>query len=434
MHPQAQIDAGTNIEHYLELAKLAESARFDLVFLADSAAIRHGNLRALKRWPQYMAYFEPTTLLSAMAAVTDRIGLVATATTSYNEPYNIARRFASLDHISHGRAGWNVVTSSNESESRNFNRDEHYEHSDRYARAREFTEVVRGLWDSWDDDAFIRDRDSFTYFDPGKLHVLGHKGEYFSVRGPLNVARPPQGHPVTVQAGSSETGLEFAAEFAEVVFTPQTDLERARQFYRDLKGRMAKYGRHPDSLKVMPGLNTIVGDSARDAEEKHRFLQALIHPDVGRELLSPILGGIDLSACDVDKPIPDDLLPGDTNASKSGLADIVHKTKVEGMTIREIYLEHAGARGQRTVKGTASQIADDMELWFESEAVDGFLIQPPHLPAGLHEFIDGVIPILQERKLFRTEYEGRTLRENLGLPFSASRYAGRPPEEADRRI
>jgi alkanesulfonate monooxygenase len=434
LHPDARIDAGTNIEHYLELAKLAESGRFDLIFLADAAAVRHGNLSALKRWPQYMAYFEPTTLLSAMAVVTKHIGLVATATTSYNEPYNIARRYASLDHISHGRAGWNVVTSSNLNESRNFSRESHFEHSDRYARAKEFVDVVQGLWDSWDDDAFIRDRESATYFDPSKLHVLDHKGEHFSVRGPLNAARSPQGQPVIVQAGSSETGKEFAAAVAEIVFTPQTDLARAREFYRDLKGRMAKYGRSPDQLKIMPGLNPIVGATAAEAEEKHRFLQERIHPDVGKELLSPILGGIDLSGCDVDKPIPDHLLPSDTNASKSGLEELVRKTRIEGMTIREMYMEHAGARGQRTIKGTAREIAQDMEEWFREEAVDGFLIQPAYLPGGLKEFIDGVIPELQKKGLFRTEYEGTTLRESLGLKVPASRYAGRPPEEANRRI
>jgi alkanesulfonate monooxygenase len=239
---------------------------------------------------------------------------------------------------------------------------------------------------------------------------------------------------VIVQAGSSETGKEFAAAVAEIVFTPQTDLARAREFYRDLKGRMAKYGRSPDQLKIMPGLNPIVGATAAEAEEKHRFLQERIHPDVGKELLSPILGGIDLSGCDVDKPIPDHLLPSDTNASKSGLEELVRKTRIEGMTIREMYMEHAGARGQRTIKGTAREIAQDMEEWFREEAVDGFLIQPAYLPGGLKEFIDGVIPELQKKALFRTEYEGTTLRESLGLKVPASRYAGRPPEEANRRI
>ena len=258
LHPEAQIDAGTNVEHYIELAQTAERGKFDLMFLADALATRDGNLEALSRWPQYMAYFEPITLLSAIAAVTKRIGLVSTATTSYNEPYNVARKYASLDHISHGRAGWNVVTSANITEAYNFGREEHFEHGERYDRAAEFAEVVFGLWDSWDDDAFIRDRASARYFDPKKLHYLRHKGENFSVRGPLNVARPPQGRPVIFQAGSSEVGMELGARIAEAIFTPGLTLESAQKFYADIKGRMSKYGRSPDDMKIMPGLNVIV--------------------------------------------------------------------------------------------------------------------------------------------------------------------------------
>ena len=259
LHPEPQIDAGTNFKHYARLAQTAERGRFDLMFLADALAVRDGKLAALSRWPQYMAYLDPVTLLSAIAALTEHIGLVATATTSYNEPYNIARKFASLDHISGGRAGWNVVTSSNLSEAYNFGREAHFEHAERYDRAIEFADIVRGLWDSWDDDAFIRDRASGRYFDPAKLHVLNHKGKHFSVKGPLNVARPPQGHPVIFQAGSSEVGHELAARTAEGVFTPQHSMVGAQEFYRDVKGRMSKYGRPPEALKIMPGLNAIVG-------------------------------------------------------------------------------------------------------------------------------------------------------------------------------
>ncbi len=302
LHPEAQIDAGTNFKHYARLAQTAEKGKFDLMFLADALAVRDGKLAALSRWPQYMAYFDPVTLLSAIAALTEHIGLVATATTSYNEPYNIARKFASLDHISGGRAGWNVVTSSNLSEAHNFGREQHFEHGERYDRALEFADIVCGLWDSWDDDAFMRDRASGRYFDPAKVHVLNHKGKHFSVRGPLNVARPPQGHPVIFQAGSSEVGRELAARTAEGVFTPQHSLAGAQEFYRDLKGRMAKYGRAPEALKIMPGLNAIVGRTAKEADEKHRYLQSLIHPDVGLELLSNALGGFDLSEYDLDGP------------------------------------------------------------------------------------------------------------------------------------
>jgi N-acetyl-S-(2-succino)cysteine monooxygenase len=305
LHPDAQIDAGTNFKHYARLAHTAERAKFDLMFLADALAVRDGKLAALSRWPQYMVYFDPVTLLSAVAALTERLGLVATATTSYNEPYNLARKFASLDHISGGRAGWNVVTSTNLSEAYNFGREAHFEHDERYDRAIEFAEVVCGLWDSWDDDAFVRDRASGRYFDPAKLHVLNHKGKHFSVRGPLNVARPLQGHPVIFQAGSSEVGRELAARTAEGVFTPQHTLASAQEFYRDLKSRMGNYGRAPDEIKIMPGLNPVVGRTAKEAEEKHRFLQSLIHPDVGLELLSNALGGFDLSEYDLDGPLPD---------------------------------------------------------------------------------------------------------------------------------
>jgi FMN-dependent oxidoreductase (nitrilotriacetate monooxygenase family) len=300
LHPEAQIDAGTNFRHYAQITQTAERGKFDLMFVADAVAVRDGKLAALSRWPQYMAYFDPLTLLPALAAVTTHIGLCATATTSYNEPYHVARKFASLDHISGGRAGWNVVTSSNIAEAYNFGREAHYEHGERYDRAVEFVEVVQGLWDSWEDDAFIRDRASGRYFDPTKLHTLNHKGTHFSVRGPLNVARAPQGHPVLFQAGSSDIGREVAARFAEGVFTPQHTFAGAQEFYRDLKGRMAKYGRPPEALKVMPGLNAIVGRTAKEAHEKHRFLQSKIHPDVGLELLSNQLDNMDLSEYDLD--------------------------------------------------------------------------------------------------------------------------------------
>jgi len=251
---EAQIDAGTNFRHYVEITQTAERGKFDLMFVADAVAVREGKLAALSRWPQYMAYFDPLTLLPALAAVTSRIGVVGTATTSYNEPYHIARKFASLDLISNGRAGWNVVTSSAVNEAQNFGREQHYAHDERYDRANEFVEVVKGLWDSWEDDAFLRDRATGRYFDPTKLHALNHKGKHFNVRGPLNVARPPQGHPVIFQAGSSEAGRDSAARFAEGVFTPQHTLAGAQDFYRDLKGRMKKYGRPPKASKFWPGL------------------------------------------------------------------------------------------------------------------------------------------------------------------------------------
>jgi FMN-dependent oxidoreductase (nitrilotriacetate monooxygenase family) len=423
LHPDAQIDAGTNFRHYVELAQMSERAKFDLMFLADALAVRDGNLEPLSRWPQYMAYFEPITLLSGIAGLTERIGLVSTATTSYNEPYNVARKFASLDHISGGRAGWNVVTSANISEAFNFGREAHFEHGERYDRALEFTEVVFGLWDSWDDDAFLRDRTTGRYFDPTKLHTLNHKGEHFSVRGPLNVARPPQGRPVIFQAGSSEVGRELAARTAEAVFTPQHSLEGAQAFYRDLKGRMAKYGRSPDHLVIMPGLNPIVGRTRHEAEEKHRYLQSLIHPDVGLELLSNALADFDIRPYDLDGPLPEAAFSVTPQGSTTSFRNVLSWAKEENLTIRQLYQRFAGARGQRTVIGTAADIVDQMQEWFVSRGVDGFLIQPSHLPGGLQDFIDLVIPELQERGLFRTEYNGTTLRDHLGLPRPRSRYA-----------
>ena len=423
LHPGAQIDAGTNFAHYAALAQTAERGKFDLMFLADAAAVREGDLRALRRWPQYMAFFDPLTLLAGLAAVTSRIGLVATATTSYNDPYTIARRLAALDHMSGGRAGWNVVTSSNHAEALNYGREAHYGHGERYARAAEFVAVVRGLLDSWEDDAFSRDRATAEYFDPAKLHRLNHAGPHFSVRGPLNMARPPQGHPVLAQASASEAGLEMAARTAEIVFSPLHTLEAAQAFYRDLKSRAAAHGRGPDSIKVMPGLNPILGRTMAEAREKQAYLAALIHVDVGRAILSTALGGADLSQCDADEPLPPALLDSGLRSGHSE-ARTVAAMAAEAPTLRALYQRFGSARGQRSVVGTPTDIADHIERWFGQRGVDGFLIQPSVLPVDLDDFVDTVVPVLQERKLFRADYEGQTLRENLGLERPASRYAG----------
>ena len=422
LHPDAQIDAGTNFQHYAALAQRAEAAKFDLIFLADSAAVRGGDLQALKRWPQYMVFFDPLTLMAGIAALTRHIGLVATATTSYNEPYTLARRLASLDHISNGRTGWNVVTSSNTMEALNYGLAEHPGHDYRYERAAEFSEVVKGLLDSYDDDALARDRESAVYFEPEKLHTLDHKGQFFSVRGPLNMARPPQGYPVFAQAGNSPTAIDMMARQAEIVFTPLHTIETAQAFYRDLKTRAAANGRDPDHIKLMPGLNPIVGRSEAEAEEKHAYLQSLIHPDVGRALLSNALGDADLSGVGEDEPLPPPLKQAALASGRSDALLVVSTMEREGLTLRQMYQRYAGARGQRTVKGTPRQIADEMERWFRARAIDGFLVQPAVLPSGLDEFCDMVIPEFQARGLFRTEYEGATLRENLGLPRPLGRH------------
>ena len=420
-HPEAQADAGVNFRHYVKLAQAAEAAKFDLVFLADGVGTRGDNVEFLSRTAHsYVAQFEPITLLSALAAVTEHVGLVATASTSFNEPYHIARKFASLDHISGGRAGWNLVTSSNEHEAKNFNRDKHFEHAERYERAIEFAEVVGGLWDSWEDDAFLRDKDQGCFFDPERRHVLDHKGRFFQVRGPLNVARSPQGHPVVVQAGSSEAGRDLAARTAEVIFTAQQTLEDAIDFYSDVKGRLAQYGRHPDDLKIMPGVFPIVGRSESEAREKFEQLQALIDPKVGLALVSGLTGGFDLSGYPLDGPIPE--LP-ETNASKSRQLLTLELARRENLTIRQLYLRVAGARGHWQLVGTPAQIVDQLEERFVKGGADGYNVMPPVLPAGLDDFVELVIPELRRRGLFRSEYEGRTLRDNLGLRRPVNRYA-----------
>lgn len=413
-HPSAQADGGLNFQHYKRIAQTAERGKFDMLFLADVAAVadRGQGTPASSRLGQFTVYFEPFTLLSALSVVTEKIGLAATVSTTYNEPFHLARKFASLDHLSQGRAGWNLVTSSTEAEALNFNREQHMEHTLRYERALEFVKVVTSLWDSWEDDAFLRDKESGLYFDPDKLHVPNHKGDHFSVKGPLNVARPPQGYPVIIQAGSSEDGKNLAAQTAEVIFTAQQTLEEAQAFYKDVKGRLAQYGRSPDHLKIMPGIFPVIGRTEQEARDKYEQLQALIHPQVGLALLSSMIGA-DLSGYDVDRPLPD--LP-ETNGGKSRQRLLVELARRENLTIRELYLRIAGARGHWTIVGTPTQIADRLEEWFVNDGADGFNIMPPYLPDGLEDFVDLVIPELQRRGLFRTEYEGETLRDHLGLP------------------
>lgn len=410
-HPDAQADAGISFKHYVQLAQKAEAAKFDTIFFADNVAVRSDNLPALSRTAR-SDQFEPLTLLSALAAVTDRIGLIATASTSYHEPYNLARKFASLDQISGGRAGWNLVTSATTAEARNFNRDAQFAHADRYRRAAEFHDVVTGLWDSWEDDAFVRDKDSGVYLDSDKLHTLHHKGPHFQVKGPLNVARSPQGRPVVVQAGASEDGRELAARTAEVIFVAHQTFEEAQTFYADIKRRVQTYGRRPDDVKIMPGIFPVVGRTQAEAEEKFEQLQSLIDPVVGVSLLSGIAGGFDLSTYPVDGPLPE-LPPTEGPQSRQRL--LIDLARRDGLSIRQLYLKIAGARGHQQIVGTPASIADQLQQWFEEGAADGFNIMAPWFPGGLEEFIDLVLPELRRRGLFRTEYEGRTLREHLGL-------------------
>ncbi|WP_429941681.1 LLM class flavin-dependent oxidoreductase [Achromobacter xylosoxidans] len=418
-HPDAQADAPVNFRHYAELARRAEAAKFDAIFLADSVGVRNTDLASLSRTAR-SDHFEPLTLLSALAAVTEKIGLIATVSTTYNEPYHVARKFASLDHISGGRSGWNLVTSSGQGEAQNFNLDEHVEHARRYARAAEFHDVVLGLWDSWEDDAFLRDKHSGQYFDPAKLHPLRHRGEHFSVRGPLNVSRSPQGRPVVVQAGASPAGRDLAARTAEVIFVAHQTFDEARAFYRDIKGRAVEYGRDPDDIKIMPGIFPVIGRSQAEAEDKFARLQDLIHPVVGVQLLSNMIGGFDLSGYPVDGPLPD--IP-ETNGGKSRQQLLIDLARRDNLTIRQLYLRIAGARGHQQVVGTPQSVADQLQQWFEEDGADGFNIMSPWLPGGLDDFIELALPELRRRGLFRTEYNGATLRQHLGLARPAHRAA-----------
>jgi FMN-dependent oxidoreductase (nitrilotriacetate monooxygenase family) len=415
-YPGGYPDANFNFAHLAHFARRLEAAKFDAFFMADHLAVMNMPMAALRR-SATVTSFDPLTLLPALAVLTERIGLIATASTTYNEPYHVARKFASLDHISNGRAGWNLVTSGNPDEALNFGRDAHVDHATRYARAREFFDVVTGLWDSFADDAFPMDPESGLFVDPAKIHVLDHRGEFLKVKGPLNVARPVQGWPVIVQAGASEAGKQIAAETAEMVFGSGSTLEAARAFYADVKGRMAAAGRDPDSLKILPGCFVVLGDTEAEARVKKARLDDLVHPDSGLANLSVRLG-VDATGFDLDAPLPD--LP-ETNASKSGQAQIVDYARRTGATVRELARRVGGYGGLQMV-GTAAQVADRMEEWLETRACDGFNVMFPFLPEGLDDVVDRLVPELQRRGLFRTAYSGTTLRDHLGLKRPANCY------------
>jgi alkanesulfonate monooxygenase len=415
-YPGAWPDANFNFARIRQLAQTLERGRFDAFFMADHLAVLNMPIEALQR-SHTVTSFEPFTLLSALAQHTQHIGLVATASTTFDEPFHIARRFASLDHLSEGRAGWNIVTTSNPDAALNFGRDDHMEHDERYARAREFYDVVTGLWDSWADDAFERDVESGRFFDPARMHVLNHKGKYLSVRGPLHIARPVQGWPVIVQAGASEPGRQLAAETAEVVFSAPGTLENARRFYADVKGRMHKIGRERDHLKILPGAFVVVGDTVEEARAIRARLDSLVHYDSAIASLSVALGH-DASGFDPDAPLPE--VP-ETNASQSGRERVIDLARRENLTVRQL-AQRLGGYGGLAFVGTPQSIADEMQEWLEAEGCDGFNVMFPWLPGGLDAFVDKVVPELQRRGIFRREYEGRTLRENLGLPRPANRF------------
>ncbi|KAA9370251.1 LLM class flavin-dependent oxidoreductase [Ochrobactrum quorumnocens] len=415
-YPGAYADANFNFKHLKAFAQKLEAAKFDAFFMADHLAVLNMPVEALKR-SHTVTSFEPFTLLSALAAVTDKIGLAATASTTFDEPYHVARRFASLDHISQGRAAWNIVTTSNPDSALNFGKDEHVEHGERYKRAREFYDVVTGLWDSFADDAFIRDQESGIFFDPSKMHVLDHHGDDFNVRGPLNIARPVQGWPVIVQAGQSEPGRQLAAETAEVVFCAPRDIIEAKKLYADLKSRLSAAGRAPSSLKILPAAFIVLGDSLEEAKQKRAKLDSLVHYDSGIASLSIALGH-DVSGFD-----PDDYLPQipETNASKSGRAQVLKLAEEEKLTVRQLAQRYGGYSGLAFV-GTVESVADEMQKWLEEDASDGFTVVFPFLPEGLDDVAERLVPELQRRGIFRTDYEGSTLREHLGLPRPSNRF------------
>ena len=413
-HPDVPANGMMSFKHHVHTARTAQRGLFDMLFLADSMAVRNvDQARVARTREQQVVKNEPLTLLAALAAVTENIGLVATASTTYSEPFGLARRFATIDHISGGRAGWNIVTGFSADEARNFSLDTKRDSAWRYSRAHEFVDVACGLWNSWDADALPRDKQSGTFFDRTKMHILNHRGEHFSVRGPLDVDRPPQGRPVLVTAGDSEQSKELAAKVGEVLYAGQPTLPSAQAYYADVKGRMPRYGRDPASMLIMPGIMVFVGRTESEARQKLRTLHDLIHPDQGLGLIEPMFG--DLSAYDLDAPLPE-ALGQNTQEWSSFSQDVLARARADNLTIRQLYELLAQGYWQFGIVGTPEMVADRLEEWFKEGAADGFNVQPPWLPGGLEDFVDLVVPELQRRGLFRTEYEGTMLRQNLGLP------------------
>lgn len=421
-HPEAWTDTVMNLEHTIHVAKTAERGLLDMLFISDGNGVQQMD------WPDLFeancltskpAVFEPVTLLSALAMHTSQIGLLATATTTYEEPFTLARKFASLDHLSKGRACWNVVTGSNALDSLNFGKDEHLARYDRYERAREFVEVCKGLWDSWADDAFLEDKASGRYLDIGKVRALDHVGKHFKVKGPLNAARPPQGYPVLFSAGQSEPGRELAAAVSDCMFCATPTKELAARFYTDMKQRAVRHGRRADDLRVFPGAVVYTGATEAQAREKFDEMQALIAPNVGVRHLSHYVD-MDLTGYDLDDPFPE--LTPDTAGGSSrryAIAAVAHR---ETLTIRQTYERFLPSFGHVVMIGDGRQIADQMEDWYRSGVCDGFNVHVGFQPQGLDAFVDNVIPELQRRGLFKTAYRGATLRERMGLPVPENRF------------
>ena len=417
-HPDVPPDGTLRFDHYRRNAQMAEQGLFDMIFFADGIGVRERDepRGSLSRSGYEIVEMEPMTLLPALAALTSHIGLVTTASTTYNEPFHVARKFATLDLISGGRAGWNIVTSWSDAEAQNFNRAKHLDYDTRYERAQEFVEVVKGLWDSWEPGAFVYDTENSVFYDEAKLHLLNHKCKHFQVKGPLNVASMPQGRPILVQAGASEPGREIAAESADVVYASQDTVGAMKTYYDDVKRRLARYGRDWDDLKIMPGLRPIVAPTRAEAQAKYDQLQELVDPLVGLARVYNALG--DLSAYPIDGPVPEPATPGQVRSSQERL---MKRVRENNWTIRQLCQVLAG-EGSSVIIGTAADIADRMEEWMDADACDGFNITPNQLPGGCEDFVRYITPELQRRGRFRTAYEGKTLRENLGLRPHKNRY------------
>jgi FMN-dependent oxidoreductase (nitrilotriacetate monooxygenase family) len=416
--PESNPRSSTDVRHYQNLARIAERGTFDSVFFADSPVI-YGDVG---RRP--VGKLEPTVLLTALAVATEKIGLIATASTTYNDPFNLARRFASVDFVSGGRAGWNVVTTAGPDAARNFGIDDQPSHATRYERAAEFLDVAGKLWDSWDDDAVLADKDAGIWADSGRVRAIEHEGKHFKVRGPLNMPRSPQGYPLIVQSGSSEDGKDLAARYAEAVFTAQQTLEDAQKFYADLKARTAATGRNPAGIKILPGIVPVIASTEAEARRLEQELDDLIQPEYARAELARTLrvGPEDLP---LDRQLPANLPHEDAiEGAKSRYTLIVELARREQLTVRQLIGRLGGGRGHRTFSGTPEQVADAIQLWFENGAADGFNIMPPVLPSGLETFVDEVVPVLRRRGLFRTGYTGNTLREHYGLERPLNRYSG----------
>ncbi|MCH2537193.1 MAG: LLM class flavin-dependent oxidoreductase [Dehalococcoidia bacterium] len=413
-HPNAVADAAINLDYYRQLTRKAETAKLDFVFFGDGLYISE------KSHPNFLNRFEPLTLLAALAMDTTKIGLAATLSTSYSEPFTVARQFASIDHISGGRAGWNIVTSPLEGSALNYSKAEHPQHDLRYRMAAEYIEVTKGLWDSWEDDAFVRNKETGQFIDPEKLHRVNHKGEFFSVQGPLTISRSKQGRPILIQAGSSEAGKDFASQVADAVFTGQANIDDAREFYQDVKGRAVKHGRRPEGILMLPGCNPIVGSTAAEAEQKYQEIANLVVIGDALNYLGRYFNDIDFTQYDLDEQFPE---LGDfaRNGWESATDRIKKVSREEGLTLRQMALRSTTPKGPFI--GTAEHIADTMQAWFEAGAADGFMMNASVLPQGFDDFVDHVLPILKDRGLFRTEYEHDTLRGNLGLAKPANRYA-----------